>query len=60
VEIREDVKPELHRFRGIREKHRGKLGSDEELAASLIADDRVLLAITPSGSPSSWTTVGLD
>lgn len=60
VEIREDVKPELSRFRAIREKHGHKLGSDEELAAALIADDRVLLAITPSGPPSTWTTVGLD
>jgi PPOX class probable F420-dependent enzyme len=60
VEIREDVKPELHRFRAIREKHGHKAGSDEELAAGLIADDRVLLAITPAGPPETWTTVGLD
>jgi PPOX class probable F420-dependent enzyme len=60
VEIREDVHPELHRFRAIREKHGHQGGSDEELAAGLIADDRVLLAITPSGPPSTWTTIDLE
>jgi PPOX class probable F420-dependent enzyme len=60
VEIREDVKPELRRFRAIREKHGRAAGSDEELAAALIADDRVLLAITPAGPPETWTVVGLD
>jgi PPOX class probable F420-dependent enzyme len=60
VEIREDVKPELSRFRAIREKHGHTVGSDEELATALIADDRVLLAITPSGPPETWTTIGLD
>jgi PPOX class probable F420-dependent enzyme len=60
VEIREDVHPELHRFRAIRAKHGHQGGSDEELAAGLIADDRVLLAITPSGPPSTWTTIDLE
>jgi PPOX class probable F420-dependent enzyme len=60
VDIREDVKPELARFRAIREKHGVTSPPDDEFAAALIADDRVLLAITPSGSPATWTTVGLD
>jgi PPOX class probable F420-dependent enzyme len=60
VEIREDVKPELARFRAIREKHGKPVPPDDELAASLIAEDRVLLAITPAGPPSTWTIVGLD
>ena len=60
VEIREDVPAELPRFRAIREKHGRAVPADDELAAGLIADDRVLLAITPSGPPSTWTTVGLD
>ena len=59
VEIREDVKPELARFRAIREKHGKPVPPDDELAASLIAEDRVLLAITPAGPPSTWTIFGL-
>ncbi len=60
VDIREDIPAELSRFRAIREKHGRAVPPDEELAASLIADNRVLLAITPSSPPSAWTTVGLD
>ena len=60
VEIREDIKPELARFRAIREKHGKPVPPDGELAASLIAEDRVLLAITPAGPPGTWTTIGLD
>jgi PPOX class probable F420-dependent enzyme len=60
VEVREDVKPNLHLFRAIRDKHGRPATSDEELAASLIADDRVLLAITPTAPLASWTAVGLD
>jgi len=60
VEIREDVPAELPRFRAIREKHGVHVPPDEEFAAALIADNRVLLAITPSGPPSTWTTIELD
>jgi PPOX class probable F420-dependent enzyme len=60
VEIREDIPAELGRFRAIREKHGRVVPPDETLAASLIAESRVLLAITPSSPPSTWTTVGLD
>ena len=60
VEVREDVKPNLHLFRAIREKHGRPAAPDDELAQSLIADDRVLLAITPTTPPSAWTAVGLD
>ena len=60
VEIREDVKPNLHLFRAIREKHGRLTPPDDELAGDLIADDRVLLVITPSAPQSSWTVVGLD
>lgn len=59
VEIREDVKPELARFRAIRDKHGKPVPPDEEFASSLIAEDRVLLAITPAGPPSTWTVFGL-
>jgi len=60
VEIREDVPAELARFRAIREKHGLTVPPDDQFAAELIADDRVLLAITPSGAPSTWTAAGLD
>jgi PPOX class probable F420-dependent enzyme len=60
VEILEDVTPNLHLFRAIREKHGREIPPDDALAAALIADDRVLLAITPSAPPSAWTTTGLD
>jgi len=60
VEILEDASAELPRNRAIREKHGLQLPPDDEFAAQLVADDRVLLAFTPSGPPSAWTAVGLD
>jgi len=60
VEIREDVPAELARFRAIRGKHGLTVPPDDQFAAELIADDRVLLAITPSGPPSTWMAAGLD
>jgi PPOX class probable F420-dependent enzyme len=60
VDILEDVPANVHLFRAIREKHGRPSPSDDVLAADLIADDRVLLAITPTTPPSAWTAVGLD
>jgi PPOX class probable F420-dependent enzyme len=60
VEIREDIPAELPRFRAIREKHGRRVPPDDDLATQLIEESRVLLAITPSGPPSTWTTTGLD
>ena len=60
VEIREDVAAELDRFRAIRVKHGVAVPSDDELLAAQLAEQRVLLAITPDGPPSTWTTWGLD
>jgi PPOX class probable F420-dependent enzyme len=60
VEILEDVNPNLRLFRAIREKHGREVPRDDTLAADLIADDRVLLAITPNAPQSDWTVVGLD
>jgi PPOX class probable F420-dependent enzyme len=59
VEIREDLKAELPRFRAIREKHGIVDPPDEEFLATLAAEDRVLLAITPHGPPESWTSIDL-
>ena len=33
---------------------------DDDHLGSLIAEGRVLLAITPDGPPSTWTSWGLD
>jgi PPOX class probable F420-dependent enzyme len=60
VDIREDVPANVSLFRAIRVKHGRPTPSDEELAAELIADDRVLLVFTPATPPSAWTAVGLD
>ena len=59
VEIREDVTANISLFRAIRAKHGRPMPPDEELAAALIAEERVLLAFTPATPPSEWTGVGL-
>jgi len=58
VEIREDAAAKLPCFRAIREKYGMNVLSDSEHLESLIADGRVLLAITPDGPPSTWTSWG--
>jgi hypothetical protein len=60
VEILEDVQAELPHFRAIRDKHGRPVTPDDQLARELIADDRVLLAITPAGPRATWTIHGLD
>jgi PPOX class probable F420-dependent enzyme len=60
VEILEDVRAELPRFRAIREKHGRPVTPDDQLAQDLIDEGRVLLAITPNGPRSTWTIHGLD
>ena len=60
VDIREDVAANLHLFRAIGEKHGRPVPLDDTLAASLIADGRVLLAITPNTPQSDWVAVGLE
>jgi PPOX class probable F420-dependent enzyme len=60
VEVREDLAAELPHFRAIREKHGIAVPGDAEQLQALLAEGRVLLAITPEGAPSTWTVVGLD
>jgi PPOX class probable F420-dependent enzyme len=60
VEIREDIAAELPRFRAIREKHGVAVPDDDEHLRALMAEGRVLLAITPDRPLSSWTCWGLD
>jgi PPOX class probable F420-dependent enzyme len=60
VEIREDISAELPRFRAIREKHGMAVPAEEQHLRALTGEGRVLLAITPAGPPSSWTSWGLD
>jgi len=58
VSIREDVAANVSLFRAIREKHGRETPADDELAAQLIADDRILLVFTPSAR-DAWTVRGL-
>ena len=60
VSIREDVPANVSLFRAIRAKHGRESPPDDELAAALIADDRVILVFTPAVPASAWTAVGLD
>ncbi|HEY2518520.1 MAG TPA: TIGR03618 family F420-dependent PPOX class oxidoreductase [Streptosporangiaceae bacterium] len=60
VEVREDLAPELARFRAIRVKHGRRVPADDELLASLRAEDRVLLAFTPDRPMAEWTARGFD
>ncbi len=60
AEIREDIAAELPRFRAIREKYGLAVPDDDEHLRALKAEGRVLLAITPDGPSSSWTSWGLD
>jgi PPOX class probable F420-dependent enzyme len=59
VEVREDLEPLLPIFRRTREKYGNSVPSDPQLLASLEADDRVLLVITPKAPMESWLTNGL-
>ncbi|MGA2829076.1 MAG: PPOX class F420-dependent oxidoreductase [Streptosporangiaceae bacterium] len=59
VEIREGLAAELPRFRAIREKYGMRALDDSEHLQSLIAEGRVLLAITPDAPSSTWTSWGL-
>jgi PPOX class probable F420-dependent enzyme len=60
AQIRENVAAELAHFRAIREKYGREVPPDDELAAALVADDRVLLVFTPNATQENWITVGLD
>jgi PPOX class probable F420-dependent enzyme len=60
VQIRDDIAAELPRFRAIREKYGMAVLDDDEHLRALRAQRRVLLAITPDGPPSTWTSWGLD
>jgi hypothetical protein len=60
VEIREDLDGELPRFRAIRQKRGMAVPDDDEHLRALAAEGRILLAITPDGPPSNWTSWGLD
>jgi PPOX class probable F420-dependent enzyme len=54
VEVRENVETELPRFRALRQKYGREVPNDVQLARDLKADERVLLAITPSGPSDTW------
>src|SRR6516164_5310808 len=52
VEVREDLAAELPRFRAIREKYGVAVPDEAEQLRGLTEEGRVLLAITPDGSPA--------
>ena len=58
--VREDIEAELSRFRAIRQKHGLPVPDDDKHLEALAAEGRVLLAFTPDGPPSDWTSWGLD
>ena len=58
VEVQEDLAAELPRFRAIRDKYGMKALDVDDHLGSLLAERRVLLAITPNGPPSTWTSWG--
>jgi PPOX class probable F420-dependent enzyme len=60
AEILEDLAAELPHFRAIREKHGMPVLDDAEHLQALAAEGRVLLAFTPDGPSSGWTSWGLD
>ena len=60
VEILEDVPSNLPMNRAIREKHGMPVPADDELAASLIADNRILLAVTPAKPVTEWSVMGFE
>ncbi|HEX3750351.1 MAG TPA: TIGR03618 family F420-dependent PPOX class oxidoreductase [Streptosporangiaceae bacterium] len=61
VEVREDLAAELPHFRAIRVKYgRDVPASDDELLASLQAEQRVMLVYTPDRPIGEWTARGFD
>ena len=60
VEILEDIPSNLPMNRAIRVKHGLPVAADEELAASLFADNRVRLAVTPAKPASEWSVLGVE
>jgi PPOX class probable F420-dependent enzyme len=60
VEILDDIRAELPRFRAIRAKHGRPVPDDDQLEAELAAEGRVLLAIIPGGPREDWAIHGLD
>lgn len=60
VEVREDLAAELPHFRAIRDKHGRPAQPDDELLASLQAEQRVMLVYTPDRPIGEWTARGFD
>jgi PPOX class probable F420-dependent enzyme len=60
VDVWEDHEKGLPFFRAVREKYGREVGTDDELRANLVEEDRVLLVITPSKPADAWPTWGFD
>ena len=60
MEVLEDIPSNLPMDRAIREKHGIPVAAVGELEASLVADNRVLLAVTPAKPASAWSVLGVE
>jgi hypothetical protein len=60
VQSLEDIPSNLPIDRALRERNGMPVGDDEEFAASLAADNRVLLVVTPDKPASEWSVLGLE
>jgi PPOX class probable F420-dependent enzyme len=58
VEIWDDIEVALPFFKKITGKHRGQVPDDDTVRRRLIAEQRVLLVITPNKPPEQWTRWG--
>ena len=60
VEVRADLAAEQDHFRAIRVKHGREVPGDDELLASLEAEQRVMLVFTPDRPMLQWIARGFD
>ena|ERR1700742_2291409 len=61
VDVRDDLAAQLPHFRAIRVKYGREVpSSDDELLASLQAEQRVMLVFTPDRPLTEWTARGFD
>ena len=60
MQVLEDIPSKLPMNHAIREKHGLPVPADKELSASLVADNRVLLAVTPAKPASEWSVLGVE
>src|SRR3954452_22207202 len=60
VEILTDVLGNLPMNRALREQHGMQVPAAGALGGSRIADNRILLAVTPAKPPTEWSVMGVE